>query len=577
MEQNPGYESEVLSPNNCLGGSEGLASTMKTNRSEEQTILERRLDEAEKLLASIINMCHQFSQSEAELMTPEASTHDQVMTVMYESVHPFSPVTAADVWRSNGFCLACTETIHYDAALLKERDKVQFEKMDVPDHAHYIIGSVILLVGITGVIGNALVIYVFCRSRSLHTPGNILVVNLAVSDFFMSLTQSPVFFVASMHRRWVFGELACELYAFCGALFGICSMMTLTAIAADRCLAITRPLALLGKVSQGRAGGVLGLVWLYALSWSLPPIFGWSAYVPEGLQTSCSWDYMSFTPSVRAYTIFLFLFVFFIPLGVIAGCYLAIFRVVRRARLEMRQLNCESHKVLERMKSEWKMAKVALLVILLFVISWSPYSVVALTATAGYAHFLTPYMNSVPAVIAKASAIHNPIIYAITHPKYRVAIAHYVPLFRSILCISKDQRASSISISSSSSHRPTLTSQKALGVRIGNAARANCRWGKTRLSSASDSDSCWTESEADGSSANSLPFARRVSTEISLDTAIPPEQAGMDTACGQNIKQADRIGGMSVPSVTLELNVSEGGMLFEAETYLLSGNQQDCL
>lgn len=28
-------------------------------------------------------------------------------------------------------------------------------------------------------------------------------------------------------------------------------------------------------------------------------------------------------------------------------------------------------------------------------------------------------MNSVPAIIAKASAIHNPIIYAITHPKYR--------------------------------------------------------------------------------------------------------------------------------------------------------------
>lgn len=36
-----------------------------------------------------------------------------------------------------------------------------------------------------------------------------------------------------------------------------------------------------------------------------------------------------------------------------------------------------------------------------------------------YAHMLTPYMNSVPAVIAKASAIYNPIIYAITHPKYR--------------------------------------------------------------------------------------------------------------------------------------------------------------
>ncbi|KAB5579619.1 hypothetical protein PHYPO_G00197040 [Pangasianodon hypophthalmus] len=300
-----------------------------------------------------------------------------------------------------------------------------FPTVDVPDHAHYIIGSVILIVGITGVIGNALVIYVFCRSHPLRTPGNMLVVNLAVSDFFMSLTQSPVFFLASLHRRWVFGELACELYAFCGALFGICSMMTLTAIAVDRCLAITRPLALLGQVSQGRAGTVLAMVWLYALGWSLPPFFGWSAYVPEGLQTSCSWDYMSFTPSVRTYTILLFMFVFFIPLSIIAACYLAIFRAIRKTRREVRRLDSgETHKVLECIKSEWKMAKVALLVILLFVISWSPYSVVALTATAGYAHVLTPYMNSIPAVIAKASAIHNPIIYAITHPKYRLAIWH---------------------------------------------------------------------------------------------------------------------------------------------------------
>ncbi|KAJ8397427.1 hypothetical protein AAFF_G00439760 [Aldrovandia affinis] len=121
-----------------------------------------------------------------------------------------------------------------------------FSAVDVPDYAHYIIGTVILIVGITGVLGNTLVVYAFCRSRSLRTPGNMFVVNLAVADFLMSLTQSPVFFAASLHRRWVFGERACELYAFCGALFGICSMMTLTAIAADRCLAITRPLTFLG-------------------------------------------------------------------------------------------------------------------------------------------------------------------------------------------------------------------------------------------------------------------------------------------------------------------------------------------
>ncbi|XP_041805165.1 melanopsin-like [Chelmon rostratus] len=405
-----------------------------------------------------------------------------------------------------------------------------FPTVDVPDHAHYIIGSVILLVGVTGMLGNALVIYVFCRSRTLRTPSNLLVVNLAAADFLMSLTQSPVFFVASLHHRWVFGEFACELYAFCGALFGITSMMTLTAIAVDRCLVITQPLALLGTVSRGRVLGVLAGVWLYSLGWSLPPFFGWSAYVPEGLQTSCSWDYMSFTAAVRAYTILLFTFVFFVPLGLIAGCYFAIFWAVCRAGREVEQLNCgETNKAFERLHSEWRLAKVALGVILLFIVSWSPYSAVALTATAGYAHLLTPYMNSIPAVIAKASAIHNPIIYAITHPKYRAAIGRYVPLLRPLLRLQDKDLRSSFSSSGALSRRATLTSQSSSGVQLGASVRASSRWGKTRLSSASDSESCWTESEADGSSVGSTAFALQVSTDITADTTDSSDTAPLSS------------------------------------------------
>ncbi|TNN68419.1 Melanopsin-A [Liparis tanakae] len=215
-----------------------------------------------------------------------------------------------------------------------------FPTVDVPDHAHYTIGVVILVVGITGILGNFLVIYAFCRSRSLRTPSNIFIINLAVTDFLMCFTQTPTFFITSMHKRWIFGKKGCEIYAFCGALFGICSMMTLMVIAVDRYVVITRPLASLGAMSRRKALGILAAAWVYSAGWSLPPFFGWSAYVPEGLMTSCSWDYMTFTP---------------------------------------------------------------------------------------YADMLTPYMNSIPAVIAKASAIHNPIIYAITHPKYRSALGRYIP------------------------------------------------------------------------------------------------------------------------------------------------------
>ncbi|KAJ8359519.1 hypothetical protein SKAU_G00160440 [Synaphobranchus kaupii] len=374
-----------------------------------------------------------------------------------------------------------------------------FPTVDVPDHAHYTIGAVILLIGITGMVGNFMVIYAFSRSRSLRTPPNVFIINLAITDFLMCVTQAPIFFATSMHKKWIFGEKGCELYAFCGALFGICSMITLTIIAIDRYFVITRPLASIGVLSRKRALLVLMAAWVYSLGWSLPPFFGWSAYVPEGLLTSCTWDYVTFTPSVRAYTMLLFTFVFFIPLIIIMYCYFFIFRAIRDTNKAVCKMSGsssrDSMKSFHRLKNDWKMAKIALIVILLFVVSWSPYSAVALTA------------------FRRASAIHNPIIYAITHPKYRLAIAKYIPFMGALLCVQPKDYTSSFT----STRRSTVTSQTS-----DNGSHFR-RLGKSRLSSASDSESGWTDTEAELSSMGSRPASRQVSCEISKDTAEMPD------------------------------------------------------
>ncbi|XP_064573044.1 melanopsin isoform X5 [Zonotrichia leucophrys gambelii] len=370
-----------------------------------------------------------------------------------------------------------------------------FPTVDVPDHAHYTIGVVILIVGITGTLGNFLVFYAFCRSRSLQTPANILIINLAISDFLMSITQSPVFFTSSLYKHWIFGEKGCELYAFCGALFGITSMITLMVIALDRYFVITKPLASVGVTSKKKALIILVGVWLYSLAWSLPPFFGWSAYVPEGLLTSCSWDYMTFTPSVRAYTMLLFCFVFFIPLIAIIYSYVSIFEAIKKANK--------------------------------------------------YSHVLTPFMNSIPAVIAKASVIHNPIIYAITHPKYRRAIATYVPCLGPLLRASpKDSRSSS---SYHSSRRATVTSQS--------SETSGLQKGKRRLSSLSDSESGCTETETDTPSMFSRLARRQTSYETDKDTTqnsdIRAKLTSQDSGnCGKTAVDADDI-------LMVELNATE--------------------
>ncbi|TSM28183.1 Melanopsin-B [Bagarius yarrelli] len=304
-------------------------------------------------------------------------------------------------------------------------------KVDVPDHAHYIIAFFVAIIGAVGVVGNALVMYAFFCNKKLRSPPNYFIVNLAVSDFLMAITQSPVFFVNSLYKEWVFGKTGCKIYAFCGALFGITSMINLVAISIDRYIVITKPLQAIRWTSKRRTLISILLVWVYSLAWSSAPLLGWSSYIPEGLMTSCTWDYVTSTPANKSYTLMLCCLVFFVPLGIISYCYVFMFLAVRNTSRDLESLGSQmSNTTLGQQQSitrEWKLAKVAFVVIVVYVLSWSPYAFVTLISWAGYSSILTPYSKAVPAVIAKASAIYNPFIYAIIHSKYRDTLAEKIP------------------------------------------------------------------------------------------------------------------------------------------------------
>uniref|UniRef100_A0A8D2L371 G-protein coupled receptors family 1 profile domain-containing protein n=2 Tax=Varanus komodoensis TaxID=61221 RepID=A0A8D2L371_VARKO len=351
----------------------------------------------------------------------------------------------------------------------------------------YAVGSCVLVIGSIGITGNLLVLYAFFSNKRLRTPANYFIMNLAASDFLMSATQAPICFLNSMHREWVLGDIGCNFYAFCGALFGITSMMTLLAISVDRYCAITKPLQSIKRTSKKRSCIILIFVWLYSLGWSMCPLFGWSSYIPEGLMISCTWDYVTYSPNNRSYTMMLCCCVFFIPLIIIFYCYIFMFMAIRSTGRNVQKLGSSYNRkssVSHSIKSEWKLAKIAFVAIVVFVLSWSPYACVTLIAWAGYAKILTPYSKSVPAVIAKASAIYNPIIYAIIHPRYRRTIRSVVPCLRFLIRISKsDLSTSSINESSfraSVSSRHSFTSRNKSGC-VSSISAAETVWSDVKL------------------------------------------------------------------------------------------------
>lgn len=62
-----------------------------------------------------------------------------------------------------------------------------------------------------------MVLRILSRNPTLRTPANILVMNLAVSDFMLMISLLPEavynFFTGG---PWQFGEIGCQIHAFCG-------------------------------------------------------------------------------------------------------------------------------------------------------------------------------------------------------------------------------------------------------------------------------------------------------------------------------------------------------------------------
>ncbi|GAB0096250.1 Opsin [Sergentomyia squamirostris] len=275
---------------------------------------------------------------------------------------------------------------------------------------HFAMGLAYICMMILGITGNSLVIFMFCRCRSLRTPANTLVINLALSDLGM-MAKIPVVIYNSFNHGPALGTLACRIYGFVGGLTGTVSIGTLTAIAIERYYVIVYPLN--GQRNSVQLRFVITFIWMYALFFSGIPLanIGLGQYVPEGYITCCSFDYLSPSFNAKIFLIVYFVCAWCTPFVTIAFCYMQILRAVAFAN----RVQCSK----DRNKTEVKLAAVVFGVITLWFVAWTPYAIVALLGISKYRFHITPLGSMLPAFFCKAAACFNPYVYALTHPRFR--------------------------------------------------------------------------------------------------------------------------------------------------------------
>ncbi|KAM4694381.1 vertebrate ancient opsin-like [Discoglossus pictus] len=290
------------------------------------------------------------------------------------------------------------------------------EHQNLSPTGHLLVAVFLGIIGTLGFFSNLLVLILFCQYKVLRSPINLLLMNISISDLMVCILGTPFSFAASTQRHWLIGEAGCIWYGFVNTLFGTVSLVSLAVLSYERyCTMMGSTEA---DVTNFRKAWLAILVsWVYCLFWTLPPLFGWSSYGPEGPGTTCSVNWHSRDTNNTSYIVCLFIFCLVLPFGVIVYCY-------GRLLIAIKQVSGVS-KGAGRTREQRVLVMVIVMVIC-FLLCWLPYGIMALIATFGKPGLITASASIIPSILAKSSTVYNPVIYIFLNKQFYRCFAAFL-------------------------------------------------------------------------------------------------------------------------------------------------------
>ncbi|KAF7262055.1 hypothetical protein EG68_00610 [Paragonimus skrjabini miyazakii] len=127
------------------------------------------------------------------------------------------------------------------------------------------------------IVGNALVFIALFRFTRLRSKSNLLIGNLALSDFLLALTVLPLSAVTDATGYWIFGAQLCDIWLTVDVFYCTASIWSLVAIAFDRFTATTWPIWYKNKGTQRQVLIYVIIVWVLSGLICLPGLLGWGS------------------------------------------------------------------------------------------------------------------------------------------------------------------------------------------------------------------------------------------------------------------------------------------------------------
>ncbi|XP_071196160.1 trace amine-associated receptor 6-like [Salvelinus alpinus] len=262
---------------------------------------------------------------------------------------------------------------------------------------------------------NVLVIISISHFKQLHTPTNLLILSLAVSDLLVGLIVIPVVTVATMEPCWGFGKYFCVFQFYVTFLCTNLSLGNLVLISIDRYVAVCDPLLYHSKITITGSICIISITWCCCIIYDAVIL---KNFVNVQIPSRCLNECFIVEGSIWVNIIYI-VFTMVVPCSIIITLYMNIFVVARsqaRKVFSKEAASVSGVKTVQANKSERKAAKTLAIVVFTYLICWIPSLLIYFFSSVLGDHLISNFTS----YLALVNSLINPIIYAFFYPWFKV-------------------------------------------------------------------------------------------------------------------------------------------------------------
>ena len=262
-------------------------------------------------------------------------------------------------------------------------------------------------------VGNSLVISVVLLNKSMKTPINYLLVNLAISDLTVAVFSSIQFIIgpAVKHPDGPKGTMLCKFLTGGnpGWIGAVASVFSLVAVAFERYCAVLHPYSQRFKLNKTKTTVLIILCWALSVIFAIPGFLA-TAYITETQACGHRW---SKPVHAKVYTVGWTILAGVIPISIMGGLYS---KVVYRLWFTRDTTTEASQKALLRYRK--RATKMVIAVTVVYVLCWVPeLSIYFLGFTGSIT--LTPVHHGIASALIVFNSSINPVVYSLQSSQFR--------------------------------------------------------------------------------------------------------------------------------------------------------------